>query len=156
MPSVIRTSKRASQALPRPSSEPPAPSSRPSTSPVPKARSCEAFSTRRSATPCAPRRGPFRINSAFKEVTLDLALNGLVAVVTGGTSGIGLAAAEVLLAEGASVAICSRTETRVDAEAERLRARYDARVFGMAADVRDADAIASFRRSVIDCFGHVD
>jgi NAD(P)-dependent dehydrogenase (short-subunit alcohol dehydrogenase family) len=87
---------------------------------------------------------------------LDLALNGLVAVVTGGTSGIGLAAAEVLLAEGASVAICSRTQTRVDAESGRLRGRYDARVFGMAADVRDAEAIASFRRSVIDCFGHVD
>ena len=39
---------------------------------------------------------------------MDLGLNGRTAVVTGGSSGIGLATVELLLAEGANVAFCGR------------------------------------------------
>jgi 3-oxoacyl-[acyl-carrier protein] reductase len=43
---------------------------------------------------------------------MDLGLKGLRAVVTGGTKGIGRAAADIFASEGASVAICSRTGPR--------------------------------------------
>lgn len=87
---------------------------------------------------------------------MNLGLSGLVAVVTGGTSGIGLAASELLLEEGASVALCSRTPARVDAQVARLGAAHAGRVFGMAADVRDAPAMARFREGVAGRFGQVD
>lgn len=41
---------------------------------------------------------------------MDLGLTGKTVVVTGGSKGIGYAAAEAFLKEGASVAICSRHE----------------------------------------------
>ena len=44
-----------------------------------------------------------------------MGLQDKVAVVTGGTSGIGLATARLLLAEGAAVAICGRDEARLAA-----------------------------------------
>lgn len=87
---------------------------------------------------------------------MDLGLKGLVAVVTGGTSGIGLAAAETFLEEGASVALCSRSAARVDAATARLGERYGRRVFGTAADVRDAAAVARFRDAVVARFAGVD
>jgi len=46
---------------------------------------------------------------------MDLGLSGRVAVVTGGSSGIGLATAQVLLAEGADVALCGRSPERLSA-----------------------------------------
>jgi NAD(P)-dependent dehydrogenase (short-subunit alcohol dehydrogenase family) len=51
---------------------------------------------------------------------MDLGLNGKVAVVTGGTSGIGLATARLLLAEGAAVAICGRDQARLAAAKSSL------------------------------------
>ncbi len=43
---------------------------------------------------------------------MSFQVEGKVAVVTGGSSGIGLAAVEVLVAEGAKVAWCGRDEAR--------------------------------------------
>ena len=51
---------------------------------------------------------------------MDLGYAGRVAVVTGGTSGIGLACARLLLAEGASVAISGRDEARLASAREAL------------------------------------
>ena len=50
-------------------------------------------------------------------------LEGKVAVVTGGTSGIGLAVARVFLAEGARVAVCGRDPRRIDAASVALGER---------------------------------
>lgn len=73
------------------------------------------------------------------------ALAGRVAVVTGGSSGIGLATVEVLLAAGAAVALCGRNAERLEAAVAALRARFpQARLFAQPCDVLDAGAVKAF------------
>lgn len=74
-----------------------------------------------------------------------LDLTSTVAVVTGGSSGIGLATVELLLQSGAAVAFCGRDEKRLrDAEAG-LRARFPtARLFGAACNVLEAADMQRF------------
>lgn len=72
-------------------------------------------------------------------------LRGRVAVVTGGSSGIGLATVELLLEAGAAVAFCGRDAERLaQAEAE-LRQRFpDARLLAAPCDVLDAGQVRDF------------
>jgi NAD(P)-dependent dehydrogenase (short-subunit alcohol dehydrogenase family) len=73
------------------------------------------------------------------------ALAGRVAVVTGGSSGIGLATVELLLGCGAAVALCGRNAERLDAAVAGLRAQYpEAKLFAQTCDVRDAAAVRDF------------
>ncbi len=70
---------------------------------------------------------------------MDLKLNGKRALVSGSTAGIGLAIAEGLAAEGASVVINGRTQKRVDAAIALIKANQNsADVTGIAADVSTA------------------
>lgn len=88
---------------------------------------------------------------------MDLGLNGRTAVVTGGSSGIGLATVELLLAEGANVAFCGRDPAKVAAVADALAARFDrGRILGHACDVRDGAAVAGLRDAVHARFGAAD
>lgn len=66
---------------------------------------------------------------------MDLGLKGRLAVVTGGSVGIGLAVAEGLAAEGANVVIAARGRERAEAEAKRIAAAHGVRAVGVAADV---------------------
>jgi len=73
------------------------------------------------------------------------ALAGRVAVVTGGSSGIGLATVELLLACGAAVALCGRNAERLDRAVASLReTRPPAKLFAQACDVLDAVSVQSF------------
>ena len=61
--------------------------------------------------------------AGYPPVPMDLGLQGRVALVTAASSGIGFGIAEALAAEGASVAVSSRTPERIEAAAERIGAR---------------------------------
>ena len=66
---------------------------------------------------------------------MDLGLKGKLAVVTGGSVGIGLAVAEGLAAEGADVLLVARDRARLDREAARLAEAQGVQVRGVVADV---------------------
>ena len=75
-----------------------------------------------------------------------LPLTGTSALITGGGSGIGLAAAETLVADGADVTLMGRTQEKLDAAAEGLSAAAPngVRVRTIAGDVtQDADVAAA-------------
>ena len=82
---------------------------------------------------------------------MELNLTGKRAFVSGSTQGIGYAIARALLAEGASVVINGRDETRVR-QAERALARDvpGATVSGLVADFADADQVARLLASLGD------
>ena len=88
---------------------------------------------------------------------LSFGLEDRVAVVTGGSSGIGLATARLLLRGGARVAICGRNAARLEAAARSLGedAAADC-IYAHCCDVLDADAIGSFASSVASVLGPAD
>ncbi len=79
---------------------------------------------------------------------------GRVALVTGGTKGIGLAAVKELLGAGFQVAFSARSGTDVDRVAADLAAQGE--VLGIPADVRDPEACESMVRQTVDRFGGLD
>src|SRR5712692_1251687 len=88
---------------------------------------------------------------------MDLGLQGKVAVVTGGTSGIGLATARLLLDEGASVAICGRNEARLAAARSSLLGNgAPERLLALQCDVLDKDTVARLAAAVEQWQGRCD
>lgn len=76
---------------------------------------------------------------------LTVDLQGVTAVVTGGSSGIGLATAGLLLEAGAAVAICGRDTDRLRTAEAGLRERFPAaRLFAQPCNVLDAGQVADF------------
>jgi 3-oxoacyl-[acyl-carrier protein] reductase len=82
-------------------------------------------------------------------------LSGKIAVVTGGTRGIGRAIVERLLAEGASVALCGRSADGTQKTSASLSAA-GSRVYGEAADVSKPEDVRRFFQSVDTKFGGMD
>ncbi len=81
-------------------------------------------------------------------------LKGKIAAVTGGTRGIGRAIAERLLREGASVAICGRTQEAVERAVSDMACAGP--VFGVAADVRRIEDVRKFFLAIDERFGGLD
>lgn len=77
---------------------------------------------------------------------MDLDLQGAVAAVAGGTSGLGLAIARSLRAEGATVGVCGR-------DAGRVRAAADEGLDAAAVDVTDHAAAAAWIDSLASRYG---
>ena len=88
---------------------------------------------------------------------IQIDLNGQVAVVTGGSSGIGLACAELFLRAGASVAICGRDTERLAQAEAALSAKYpDARLLARRCDVLNTEGVSAFAEAVQARFGRTD
>ena len=80
-----------------------------------------------------------------------------VAVVTGGSSGIGLAAAAAFLRDGARVVICGRSQERLDEAAGELAAISGAdNVLAVACNVLEESDVANLRDAVAETFGRCD
>ena len=89
----------------------------------------------------------------------DLELTGKVAIVTGGSDGLGRAAARRLAAEGASVVICGRRAEHLEAAAKALSDETGGTggtVRAIPADVADADACARLVAGTLEAFGGLD
>jgi 3-oxoacyl-[acyl-carrier protein] reductase len=86
---------------------------------------------------------------------LELGLKGKIAVVTGGSDGIGRATALRLAREGADVAVCARRQEPLDQTAAELR-KAGAQVLAVAADMSKKADIDRFIKAVIERFGRID
>lgn len=88
---------------------------------------------------------------------MDLGLSGKTVVVTGGTSGIGLATADLLLEEGARVAICGRSVERLEeARAELERRHGSGNLIAEPCDVTKAAQVNALASRVARSFGTLD
>ena len=88
---------------------------------------------------------------------IQIDLTGQVAVVTGGSSGIGLATAERFLQAGASVAICGRDGERLARAEAMLDEKYPgAQLLAARCNVLDEHDVAAFEQAVSARFGRAD
>ncbi len=85
---------------------------------------------------------------------MDLGLREKVAIVTGGSRGIGRAAAKALLREGASVMLASLRKDSVDAAVKELASH--GRVDGMACDVATEKDVLRLTQETVRRFGRLD
>jgi NAD(P)-dependent dehydrogenase (short-subunit alcohol dehydrogenase family) len=83
-------------------------------------------------------------------------LAGRVAVVTGGSRGIGGAIAETLAEHGADVVISSRKQTDLDAEADRINALFPGRVSAVAAHAGKPEDLERLVKAVMERHGRID
>jgi len=87
---------------------------------------------------------------------LDLGLNGKVAIITGGSDGLGRAAADKLAAEGAKVAICARRKEHLEQAADEIRKATNGQVLAHAADVSRGADCERLVDAVVAQWGGVD
>ncbi|NQW23619.1 MAG: SDR family oxidoreductase [SAR202 cluster bacterium] len=87
---------------------------------------------------------------------MDLGLKGRVAIVGGGSKGLGRACADSLAQEGANLVICSRNLGELDRAAEEIRAATGVEVLTVAADLSQLADIQTLVKRTVDHFGRLD
>jgi len=87
---------------------------------------------------------------------MDLGITGKVALVTAASRGLGYAAALRLSREGAGVAICSRTEEKIQLAKEEIARETEGEVFAATCDVTDKEQVSRLVGQVADEFGSID
>lgn len=86
---------------------------------------------------------------------MDLGLKDRIALVMGGSTGLGRAVAEELSREGARVAITARDPRRLQQTAEEITQKTGNEVLPLAADVTDPDAAERVTQTVVERWGTV-
>lgn len=79
-----------------------------------------------------------------------------VVVITGGSRGIGLAAARLFAAQGASLALCARGDAALQDAAQMLRDTYGVPVLARTADILDTASVEVFMSDVVARHGRID
>ncbi|MBT3783790.1 SDR family NAD(P)-dependent oxidoreductase, partial [bacterium] len=92
-----------------------------------------------------------RVQEIFKDKIFD----GKVVFVTGGGSGINLAIAKNFAALGANIAICGRTESKLESAKSQLE-ELGAKVYAAPADVRDAQRMTEVIEGSREELGPID
>jgi NAD(P)-dependent dehydrogenase (short-subunit alcohol dehydrogenase family) len=87
---------------------------------------------------------------------MDLGLQGKVAIITGGSEGIGRASAQRLAAEGAQLALCARRIEPLSAVAREIEGQSRVAVLACAADVTQSADVERFVAEVAARFGRID
>ncbi len=84
-------------------------------------------------------------------------LEGKIAIITGGSRGIGLATAEKFLQEGAIVIVCASTPANAEKAAAGLQAKYpEADVSGISPDLSSLESVKAAFQPILDKYGRVD
>ncbi len=86
---------------------------------------------------------------------MDLGISGKVALVTGGSRGLGRQSALALAGEGVNVAICGRTRDALDRSVNEIEALGVSSI-GVVADVSDASAVGLLHDQVVNGLGPID
>ena len=87
---------------------------------------------------------------------MDLGLAGRVALVTGGSRGIGRAIAHELASEGMDVAICARQRQVLDEAAKALAGETGRRIVPIVADTMSSESVADLVKATLAALGRVD
>ncbi len=87
---------------------------------------------------------------------MDLGVTGKVAVITGGSEGIGKATAMLLAREGAKVAICARRPDVLNAAVDAITKETGADVIGVPTDVTRGEQLLRFLQAAVDRWGTID
>jgi NAD(P)-dependent dehydrogenase (short-subunit alcohol dehydrogenase family) len=87
---------------------------------------------------------------------MELGLRGKVAVVSGGSVGIGLSVAQALAAEGVELVLCARNEARVRERAQEIAKEHGVRAIGVGADVSEASGVKRVLGATEEAFGGAD
>jgi 3-oxoacyl-[acyl-carrier protein] reductase len=87
---------------------------------------------------------------------MDFGLDGKTAVVLASSAGLGKGIASVLAKEGCNLAICGRSEERLQTTAEEIASFGNGRVFSQVTDVSEKESLERFFERVYQEFGQVE
>ena len=87
---------------------------------------------------------------------MDLGVSGRVAVIGGGSKGLGRACADSLAQEGANLVICSRNAQELESAAADIRAATGVEVLAVPGDLSQLQDIQRLVQSAVDHFGRLD
>jgi NADP-dependent 3-hydroxy acid dehydrogenase YdfG len=95
------------------------------------------------------------LRATFGKIAMGIS-GQTVAVVTGASSGIGLATAHALARKGARTALLARSSSRLERASDQVRAIGAADAASIACDVRNEDQVESAIKTIVERWGRVD
>ena len=87
---------------------------------------------------------------------MDLLLKDKIALITGGSQGIGKAIAKKLASEGANIVICSRNLDNLQESASEIQSLTKRIVMPIQCDTRKTDSIKNLVNQTFEKFGRID